>query len=195
MLVMRERVPGLVVLGASLIGSGCAQVTQRIHEVSRVSVLLLCPETSGGHVAGALRAGADDHVSSKIDNDEFEARVLALLRRSRAASYTEAEAIAVGALRIDCQEAVCAVDGVEAKLPPNQLKLLRVLASRPGRLISYDELISAVWGSPYYAGHENLRKLVQRLRGTLAEMPDSGVVLASVARFGYRLEVPVDVKG
>jgi DNA-binding response OmpR family regulator len=187
MIAMQARVPHLVVLTDDVSESPCYETCEKVRDISSVPVILLCREKGSDHVAKALVAGADDHLSSVVSAVEFVARVRALLRRNQISGYLK-DVITVGELSLDCHRAVCAVDGKEIQLTPSQFRLLRTLASNPGHIFTHQELIEHVWGSSFHAGDENLRKLVQRVRSTLSDITDSRTVIAAVPRFGYVLQ-------
>lgn len=186
---LQAKVPDLVVLAGSLANAGCYEVCRQLRDISKVPLFILCDDVGIGHVADALGIGADDHVPTTIDIGELEARALALLRRNQLAGQLQAEILQAGMLRLDGKRATCAVNGGETRLTPYEFKLIRALATRSGEILSHDELIEQIWGSPYHGSGENLRKLVQRTRSTLAGIVGPDEVIAAVPGFGYRLEI------
>jgi DNA-binding response OmpR family regulator len=186
-IALRRTVPDLVVLLRARNSGPCGEACRAIRELSRVPVLVLCGNSAGEHVAEALRSGADDHITDSVSVSELEARVHALLRRNQTWGYDHAEQLRAGPITLDCRRAVARSSGREVELAPYEFKLLKALALRPGAMLGHNDLIEQVWGSPYHATGDNLRKLVQRLRASLAEIAPSKRIIVSVPGFGYYL--------
>jgi DNA-binding response OmpR family regulator len=68
-----------------------------------------------------------------------------------------------------------------------QFDLLHVLAARPGRVFSREELLNQVWGYDYYGDTRAVDSAVKRLRARLREIaPDAGLIV-TVRDLGYKL--------
>jgi DNA-binding response OmpR family regulator len=184
---IQTAVPDAVVMITHRIGPVCGEASRRVREFSRVPLLLVCLDASGSHVASALTSGADDHIQVDATDSELGARVQALIRRNQLSPYLQDDEIEVGPLRIDCRRAMCAINGDAVRLTPREFKLLRALALQPNAVLKHDELIEQVWGSPYHASAENLRKLMQRLRTSLGALERGSELIISVHGFGYYL--------
>ncbi len=188
LVAVQARVPDLVILVNDSRAGVVAEVCRRIREMSRLPLLVLGAGDARDDPAEILLAGADDYALNSAPSGELEARVRALLRRNQLSSYVDSEEITAGMIRLDPRRAVCSVNGGEVRLTPNEFKLLRALALSPGSVVTHSQLIEQVWGSPYHASEENLRKLVQRVRDTLAAIDGSRGTIASIPGFGYSLE-------
>lgn len=187
------KVPDLLLFAGVYSETECSASSQQVRDVTRVPLLLLCDISGDGHVAGALRSGADDHAPTSIGGSELDARVTALLRRNQLSGQLQPETVHAGLLRLDNRRATCAVNGSEIRLTPKEFKLIGALAMRSGEILSHNELIEQIWGSPYHGSAENLRKLVQRTRSTLADIAGSHEFIAAVPGFGYRLKTGEEV--
>jgi two-component system response regulator QseB len=104
-------------------------------------MILTAYSTVPDRVAG-LDAGAEDYVIKPFDIDELLARLRALVRRTAAAPT----AIRLGALRIDLGDRVARrPDGGEIPLSGRECALIALLAERPTRVFSRDELRATVF--------------------------------------------------
>ena len=186
---LQNCVPDVLILCCERGETFCSEAVHTIREISRVPVLVVCRNDAGDHIAGVLAAGADDHIPRTVRPSELGARVHALLRRNQQSPYSDSDQIRAGDLRLDCRRATCAVNGAEIDLTPYAVRLLRALALQAGEPVTHDQLIEQVWGSPYHATTDNLRKLVQRVRGSLRTIAGPSPAIVSVARLGYRLDV------
>jgi two-component system, OmpR family, response regulator QseB len=97
-------------------------------------------------VAG-LNAGADDYLLKPFDLDELSARIRAVVRRSQ--RVAPGTSLLAGAVQLDVAAKRCLLDGQSVELTAREFMLLRVLIERAGRIVSRDDLESALfdWGS------------------------------------------------
>lgn len=76
------------------------------------------------------------------------------------------------------------------KLEPRTMRLLQVLAARPGQVIGNDELLDTVWSGVVVTG-QSLYQAIAELRAVLKADTETGAFIANVPRKGYRLVAPV----
>ena len=102
-----------------------------------------------------LRHGADDYVVKPFSPAELVARVDAVLRRVSPPAEEAAPPIEHGPLRIEPATRRVILDGEELSLTQREFDLLAYLAAHPGRVYSRDQLMEAVWGEPFFDGHQH----------------------------------------
>jgi len=76
--------------------------------------------------------------------------------------------------------------GAPERVEPKVLAVLVHLASRPGEVVSQDELLDAVWGTRHVS-EELVRRAVYELRKVLGDDPRRPEYIETVPRVGYRL--------
>jgi DNA-binding winged helix-turn-helix (wHTH) protein len=98
----------------------------------------------------------------------------------------------VGDLRIDTRKKRVGLGGRWVTLPPLQYRLLLALAERAGEVVSYQELLQAVWGYDGEAreARELLKVHVRQIRRRLGLDPEENPYVRSVRGFGYMLASP-----
>ena len=79
------------------------------------------------------------------------------------------EVIEVGALEVRPDEFMAAIDGRPLKLTGRELQLLAALARRSGRIVTREELYTAVWQRPFRRDERSVDVYVKRLRRKLGE--------------------------
>jgi DNA-binding response OmpR family regulator len=142
----RRIVPDLVVLDWMLPGFDGIEACRRIQADNPVPVLFLTARDAETDVLVGLGIGADDYVTKPFSPRELLARVNAILRRTaRAAQQSVPTLVVIGALTLDVEGRRLLRDGAEVRLTPTEFDLLAVLASRPKRAFSRDELLDQVW--------------------------------------------------
>jgi TolB-like protein/DNA-binding winged helix-turn-helix (wHTH) protein len=82
--------------------------------------------------------------------------------------------------------------GVGIKLRPQAAKVLALLASRPGELITRDELRREIWGEVTYVEFDQgLNACIRDIRGALVDQAETPRYIQTVPRQGYRFVAPV----
>ena len=87
-------------------------------------------------------------------------------------------------------------DGVPVKLPPQPFRLLALLASRPGELVSRDEIRQQLWGEDTYVDFDQgVNFCIKQVRSVLRDDADRPLYVETVPRRGYRFIAPVERPG
>ena len=95
----------------------------------------------------------------------------------------------LGAAEIDRGKFVVVVDGKESALTARELKLAEVFAAHPGRVLTRDALLNAVWGVEYLGTTRTLDQHVAQLRKKIgASGSESAGAIVTVHGVGYRYE-------
>jgi two-component system OmpR family response regulator len=146
-------------------------------------VILTALDKLDSRVAG-LNAGADDYVTKPFDFPELEARLHAVLRRSKQpGASTE---LSVGGLQFDRDTRRATVDGEPLDLSPREAILLEVLLTNTDKVVTKEQ-IAAAWASDgNEVGIGNTAEVhIHRLR---RKLDHSGVLIRTVRGLGYLLE-------
>lgn len=97
------------------------------------------------------------------------------------------QVLRVGALEVRPDEFRAAIDGQALTLTVRELQLLTALARRQGRIVTREELYTAVWQRPFRPNERSVDVYVKRLRRKLAEALPGGEWIHTHYGFGYRL--------
>jgi DNA-binding winged helix-turn-helix (wHTH) protein len=85
--------------------------------------------------------------------------------------------------------------GTLLKLPPQPFRLLALLASRSGQVVTRDEIQKQLWGEDTFIDFEQgVNKCIKQIRTTLNDNPDSPLYIETIPRHGYRFLAPVRTK-
>ena len=86
-------------------------------------------------------------------------------------------------------------NGTLLKLPPQPFKLLALLASRSGQVVTRDEIQGQLWGNDTFIDFEQgVNKCIKQIRTALSDNPDNPLYLETIPRHGYRFLAPVRTK-
>jgi two-component system KDP operon response regulator KdpE len=178
--------PELVVLDLALPDREGFDVLSALREWSRVPVIVLSVRSREDEKVRAFELGADDYVVKPFGMAELLARIKAALRR-RVQSEAGAPVFRAGGLEVDLVRRLVRVDGVEVRLSPKQYRLLQVLVTHAGKVVTHRQLLGEVWGAAHRDDVQYLRVFVRKLRSRLEPDPGRPVYLLTELGVGYRL--------
>lgn len=163
------------------------QICRRLRQ-DRMSVPILFLTARGevGDRVAGLDAGADDYLRKPFALAELDARVRALGRRQGAAPPTRLE---TPRLQIDFTARLLRRDGAEVPMTAREWRVLEILASRLGRVVRREDLLSMAWGEAGSSASESLDVIISRIRRKLGQ-GGGGSLIRTVRGEGYVLERP-----
>jgi two-component system KDP operon response regulator KdpE len=182
--------PDVVLLVSGMPGAEGLALCRRLRETSRVPIIVLSarsPRRSGRDAASALDLGADDYVRPPFRIPELLARMRAVLRRYRDRGEPAPRVLAAGELEIDFHCRRVTLGGREAHLTPTEYDLLCRIALAAGRVMTYRQLIDAIWGGDSPEMMRTLRMHVVNLRHKIEPDPARPRIVRTVPCVGYRL--------
>jgi two-component system KDP operon response regulator KdpE len=181
--------PELVVLDLGLPDREGFEVLSALREWSRVPVFVLSVRNREGEKVRAFDLGADDYVVKPFGMPELLARIKAALRR-RLEGEAPAPLFQVGGLEVDLGRRIVRVDHAEVRLSPKQYRLLQVLVSNAGKVVTHRQLLNEVWGAAHRDDIQYLRVFVRKLRSRIEADPARPRYLLTELGVGYRLRTP-----
>ena len=181
--------PELIVLDLGLPQMDGWEVLRRIRDLSDVPVMLLTAAGRDEDKVRGLRAGADDYMTKPFSNNEFIARVAALLRRSGDASYDGTDLV-YGDVVLSPARHTVSVAGSPVSVTPQEFRLLAVFLRHQGQLLTQAQLLSLVWEDSSAIGTDRVKFAVLRLRKKLGWEDPECSPLVAVRGMGYRLDAP-----
>ena len=96
-----------------------------------------------------------------------------------------------GAFELDCMNGELLRDGTSVKLQPQPTKVLTLLVSRAGEIVTRQELYQQVWNSQTFVDFEQgLNFAIRQIRAVLADDADHSRFLQTIPRRGYRFVAP-----
>lgn len=159
------------------------QVLSRLRERGKTLPVLML--TARGEVADrvhGLNLGADDYLAKPFELSELEARVKALLRRSVAAGERQQSC---GTLVYDLDARRFSLNQQLLSLTSREQSVLEALITRPGRVMSKDQLAAQVFGLDEDASADAIEIYIHRLR---KKLEGSAVRIVTFRGLGYLLE-------
>jgi two-component system, OmpR family, KDP operon response regulator KdpE len=151
------------------------EICCQIREWSKVPIIMLTVRDEKEIKLATLNAGADDYITKPFDMEELEARIRAVVRRSAyQGTNSQTDEITFDDLVIDLVKRRVTLKGEEVHLTPREYALLKVLATNPGKVMTFKALLEQVWGKFYGTKPEhNVRVYINTLRKKLKDDPST----------------------
>ncbi len=105
-------------------------------------------------------------------------------------SLSKGPVYSFGGFQLDGSARRLALGNEPVALPDRHIDILLLLVSRPGQIVSKDELIEAAW-KDVAVGDNSLEQAISSIRRKLGAAPDGSAYIETVARRGYRFGAPV----
>jgi DNA-binding response OmpR family regulator len=184
---LRDRMPDIIILDVMMPDIDGFEVLQMIRETSQVPVIMLTAKGEENDRVRGLELGADDYVTKPFSPRELVSRVRAVLRRTDTAATTEEGVIEVDEhLKMDFGRREIWLDGELVKLRPTEYRLLYHLVQNAGWVLTYDQILSKVWGYEYRDEPHYVRLYVNYLRQKLEKDPANPKYILTERGVGYR---------
>lgn len=185
---LAEEQPDLIVLDVGLPGIDGFETLARLRADRTVPIIMLTARGEDRDRIAGLLAGADDYLPKPFNPLELAARIRAVLKRSATAS-PEQTTLGFGNLELHVRRREVQVAGHPVALTATELRILEVLLSRRGEVLSRAELTEAAVGRPLEAYDRSIDTLVSKLRRKLAAAGAAGAEIRSLRGHGYVLDL------
>jgi two-component system KDP operon response regulator KdpE len=183
--------PDIVLLDLGLPGMDGITVIEALRGWTKVPIIVLTARDDERSKVRALDAGADDYVTKPFGMGELVARVRAALRRASDIP-AELSEVVTPAFRLDlaAHRAFVGPTLNEIRLTPTEWGIVSHLVRNPNRLVTYRQLITAVWGPTYDPDQNVLRVHMVNIRRKLEPDHTRPTYFITDAGVGYRFHQP-----
>lgn len=186
--IAKKTLPHLIILDVMMPEMDGIETCEELNKIEQlkktIKIFLTARSEDYSQIAG-FEAGADDYVSKPVKPKVLVSRIKALLRRfsDEDISYVNKDNIEIGDLIINPVRYMVINKGVEIVLPRKEFELLKLLASRPGKVFTRDEILTTVWGNDVVVGDRTIDVHIRKLREKLSL--ESIITIKGV---GYKIE-------
>ncbi len=178
--------PDIILLDLGLPDRDGLELLPLIQQKSKAAVLVVSAREATDEKVAALDLGAIDYITKPFDTEELLARLRVALRSRLVADGGKAQ-IEAGDVSIDLVQRRIHKKGEEVHLTPKEFMVVAELARFPGRVITHEKLLAAVWPRDYERHIEYLRVIVRNIRQKLEDDAASPTVIVNELGVGYRL--------
>ena len=156
-----------------------------------IPIIVISARTNEQEKVLALDSGCDDYITKPFGTSELLARIRTALRHHQNAGILTANPEGIysyGDLSIDFTKRLVTLKGEAIHLTQIEYKLVSLLAKNSGRVLTYDYIISHIWG-PYADNNNNqiLRVNMAHIRRKIEKNPAEPYYIFTEIGVGYRM--------
>ena len=179
----------LILLDVMMEGMSGYRFAEKVRKELELSIpiIFLTARGSENDLLTGFNLGGDDYITKPFSPRELVSRVKAVLRRIESTSVSSDELIEVDdRLKIDFNRREIWVEGKLVKLRPTEYRLLYHLVQNAGWVLTYDQILSRVWGYEYRDEPHYVRLYINYLRQKLEKDPSNPKYVLTERGVGYR---------
>lgn len=154
---------------------------------SRIGIIMLSAKSQEMDKITGLMNGADDYVTKPFSPAELTARIDALYRRTGAPGETDSNGdIVQGPFRLSTRNRSLEKNGRRIKLTQIEYAIMSLFMQSPGKALSREEILAAVWGRDYFGELKIVDVNIRRLRIKIEDEPTMPTYITTIWGFGYK---------
>lgn len=178
---------GVAILDIMLPDMDGFEVCRRIRAVSnQLGIIMLTARTQEMDKVTGLMTGADDYVTKPFSPAELTARIDALYRRISGDGSSFNELLTQGPFVMNTRNHTLEKAGNRIRLTQVEYAIMKLFMQNPGRALSREDILSAVWGKDYDSELKIVDVNIRRLRMKIEEEPSDPQYLLTVWGYGYK---------
>lgn len=182
--------PDVVLLDLGLPDMDGLAVLKEVRQWSGIPVIVVSARGDEISKVEALDLGADDYITKPFGTSELLARIRTAIRhnnKSEDGSKAVTDRFKAKDLLIDFNKYLVTVNGTEVHLTQIEYKLVSLLARNAGKVLTYDYIITKIWGPYALKDNKILRVNMANIRRKLEKNPIDPVYIFTEIGVGYRM--------
>ena len=153
---------------------------------SKMGIIMLTARTQEMDKVTGLMTGADDYVTKPFSPAELTARIDALYRRVGGDEEEESGEIIRGIFRLNTRNRSLEKSGERIRLTQVEYSIMKLFMDNPGKALSREEILTAVWGKDYVGELKIVDVNIRRLRIKVEDDPTNPSYITTVWGYGYK---------
>ena len=182
----KKVVPHLIILDIMMPGldgiETCIEL-RKIPALDKTLITFLTARAEDFSQIAGLDAGGDDYITKPVKPRVLISRINALLRRIPSEGQKEGQ-VRSGDLIIDRERYLIIKNNMEFQLPRKEFELIELLASKPNKVFSREEIFDEIWGNDVIVGDRTIDVHIRRIREKL-DIEN----IKTIKGVGYKYEV------
>ena len=163
------------------------EVCRRIRASgSKMGIIMLTAKNQEIDKVTGLMTGADDYVTKPFSPAELTARIDALYRRIGGDSGMDTELLTQGPFVMNTRNHTLEKAGNRIRLTQVEYSILKLFMQNPGRALSREDILTAVWGRDYEGELKIVDVNIRRLRIKIEDDTANPTYITTVWGFGYK---------
>ncbi|BCR06316.1 DNA-binding response regulator [Desulfuromonas versatilis] len=181
---VKENRPNLVLLDLMLPGKDGLEICKEVRRFSDVPIIMVTARVEEIDRLIGLELGADDYICKPFSPREVVARVKTVLRRSSQPSREDTQTL----LSLDEESYQATLVGEKLDLTALEFKLLSILANKPGRIYSRDQLMDLLYSDQRIVCDRTIDSHIKKLRKKISAAAKGVELIHSIYGVGYKYE-------
>ena len=153
---------------------------------SKIGIIMLTSRTQEVDRVTGLMTGADDYVTKPFSPTELIARIDALFRRLGDIVSEDTSHMVSGPFVLNTRNRTLDKNGVRIKLTQVEYTIIKFFMTNPGKAVSREDMLAAVWGSDYFGELKIVDVNIRRLRLKIEDDPAFPTYIQTVWGYGYK---------
>ncbi len=178
---------GVAILDIMLPDMDGFEVCRDIRATNKqIGIIMLTARTQEMDKVTGLMTGADDYVTKPFSPAELTARIDALYRRIGGDNSTDAELLSYGPFVLNVRNRTLDKDTTRIRLTQVEFSILKLFMQNPGKALSREEILTAVWGEDYDGELKIVDVNIRRVRLKIEDDATSPKFINTVWGYGYK---------
>ena len=165
-------------------GMEACENIRKIPELQDTIITFLTARSEDYSQVAGFDAGADAYIAKAIKPKVLVSKVQALLRRLKGVEgVSNSSTLNVGNIEINREEYKIVNEGKEIVLPRKEFELFYLLATKPGKVFTREEILDKVWGNEVVVGGRTIDVHIRKLREKIGDN-----FFKTIKGVGYKIE-------
>lgn len=182
----KKELPQLIIMDVmmpEMDGIEACETIRKMPELQDTIITFLTARSEDYSQVAGFDAGADDYIAKPIKPKVLVSKVKALLRRLKSDDAVSSSTLIVGNIEINREEYKINKGGEIMVLPKKEFELFYLLATKPGKVFTREEILDRVWGNEVVVGGRTIDVHIRKLREKIGDD-----FFTTIKGVGYKIE-------
>ena len=188
--LITSQCPDVILLDLGLPDLDGIDIITQVRTWSNIPIIVISARIQEKEKVMALDCGADDYITKPFGTAELLARIRTAVRHSHrlaAPANDYNRPFQAGDLLIDFEKRLILINNEEVRLTPIEYKIVSLLAQNSGKVLTYDSMISRIWGPYADKNNRTLRVNMANIRRKMELNPAEPKYIFTEIGIGYRM--------
>ncbi len=185
----KKYIPDIIILDVmmpEMDGIEACEELKKISKLSNTRIIFLSARGEDFTQIAAFDAGADDYVTKPVKPKILIKKISSISKRI---NNNLSNVLDLGDIKVDKESYLITINKEDISLPRKEFELLYLLASKPGKVFSRDEIMAKVWGTQVIVGDRTIDVHIRKLREKIGDK-----CIKTVKGVGYKFKLNVKKK-